>query len=126
MRYCNLIAGRTRRGSGNVIIMGRDIYSKMEAAYKEMGTDSHLAGEPEIVGRWEKKGVAVGNMTVYVGDGIPANEVFVAYVGPGTAIDGPGGLLKDGDDLYLRVTNNNATALGNAMDYVQRFRVISK
>ena len=127
MRYCNMIAARTRRGSGNVILMGRDVFAKVEAAYKEIGSDGYLAGEPELVGRWEKKGVAVGGMTVYVGDAIPADEVFVAYVGPGTAIDGPGGLLKnDEDKLHLFLMDNTTSTVCNATDYVQRFRVTSK
>jgi hypothetical protein len=126
MRYGNTIASCSRRGSGNVILMGRDVYQKLEDAYTAIGSNGFQSVPQETVGRWEKKGVAIGGIAVYVGDAIPADEVFVAYVGPGTAIDGPGGLLKDGDDLYLRVLSNNATALGNVEDYIRRFRVTIK
>lgn len=133
LRYSNVIAACTRRSDGNVVLMGRDLYAKMDSAFQAridsnpgIGSGGLTPCEPETVGRWEKKGVAVGGATVYVGDGIPANEVFVAYVGSGTAIDGPGGLLQDGDDLYLRVMGDTKEAVGNASDYVRRFRVTFK
>lgn len=127
MRYCNIISQTTRRGQGNVVLMGSDLWDKVTKAYADLGTSALETFEnPETLGRWEKKGVAFGTLPVYVGDAIPANEVFVAYVGSGSAIDGPGGLLQDGDDLYLRVMGNTATTLGNASDYTRRFRVVTK
>ncbi len=127
LRYSNIIAACTRRGQGNVILMGRDVLKKVDDAYRSLGKEGYVPRTPEMVGRWEKVGTVMSSIELFTGDAIPEDEVFIAYVGAGTAIDGPGGLIYDDNgDLFLRIVSNNTSALGNASDYVRRFKVVTK
>jgi hypothetical protein len=126
MLYGNQIASTTRRGGGSggsVILMGRDAFAKVEEAYEVLGKSGLDAVTPQTVGRWEKKGTVFGNTVIYVGDALPNNEVFVAYVGGGNVIDGPGGLITDNGDLYLRLLGGSPDT---AAPYTRRFRLLFK
>lgn len=120
-RKANLIAARTRRAAGNVVLVGSEIAELL--SNKEWISAFNASTEEEFLGRWKKIGVVNGCMVVYSSDAIPANEVFVAYVGSPQAIDGPAGLLVYGDAFRLHTLQNIETAMGNATDYVSRFRV---
>lgn len=116
-RAANLIAARTRRGPGQVCLMNSVTYDRLVAS------DRVEEVAEETVGRWTKKALVNKSVFVYVGDFIPDNEVFVAYVGSGQAIDGPGDVLEKDGALGLYLLKNTVEALGNVTDYVQRFRV---
>jgi hypothetical protein len=118
-RAANLIAARSRRGPGQVCLMSSKMFETLREA--PAGVE---AVEDELVGRWTKKAIVNGAVNVYVGDFIPDNEVFVAYVGSGQAVDGPGEVLEKDGALGFYLLKDTSDALGNATDYVQRFRVM--
>lgn len=93
----NAIAKRTRRGRGNVALMNRTTFSE-----KYEHSPTFVSQIEEKVGRWFKVGLVATGITVYVGDPIPSNEVFVAYVGCNpSVVDGPAGLLNNDGELCL-------------------------
>jgi len=118
-RCSNLIASRTRRGTGNVVLMSQ----KLLDALVEANVMGLTVSQSETVGRWTKKAVVNGVMDVYVGDSIAEDEVYVAYVGHSQLIDGPAGLIVSGTDQYLYLLPNTTTSLANAEDYVQRLKI---
>lgn len=116
-RKANIIAARSRRGAGNIALVGKNVVDLLRT---NIGT--HIT-EGEKIGEWTEIGFINSCITLYTGASIPDDEVFVAYVGSGHTIDGPAGLLVDGDEMRLFTLENIANALGNAEDYVARFRV---
>ena len=127
MYYSNNIASCTRRGAGNVILMGRGVYQKVLDANQVMRNldlpEVHDESSVEMVGRWESRGTANSTMRIYVGDAIPEDEVAVVYVGESAAIDIAGGLLEVNGDIFLRLLADKPNALANASDYIRRFRI---
>ena len=116
----NIIAARTRRGSGNEFFMSTALYEKLLEK-----VDSGLRPIPteeKTIGRWTLKAIANGVMRIYVNDSFNEDEIFIAYVGS-EDIDGPGAVIREGDSLGLYVLPNTSEALGNAADYIQRIKL---
>lgn len=87
-RQANLIAARSRRGAGNVIMMNPKTVNKYlrncgmaMAAYVDNCDDPK-----EKIGRWTRVGCINSSMSIWTGDHLPEDKVIIAYKGPG--VDG--------------------------------------
>jgi hypothetical protein len=118
-RSANIIAARTRRGAGNIVLVspkGLDVLAG--ASISAFARTSSSVEDSETFGRWTAVGYINSSMRVFVSDEMDADTVIVAYVG--TPGDGPGELFKTDDGYALHIRDNHPDSLGNAHDYIQR------
>jgi hypothetical protein len=115
-RQANLIAARTRRGAGNVIL----VHPTRTRLFEESSSAAYSrTTPPEILGNWAEVGCINSSISVYTSTKVPENRIIVVYKGPGE-IDASAyvsGVLETGK-YYYGVLENNVSALGNFADYV--------
>lgn len=111
----NRIAMRTRRGAGNVVFVGSDILDELRRQ-----TVAFVEGEHKADGRWTEVGIFCNTVRVFTGP-IPHDEVYVAYVGHRSLIDGPAGLIESNGSWYLV---ENLCPLNPAANFLYGFRAI--
>lgn len=116
-RAANIIAARTRRGYGQVALVSPAMLDTL------LPLNGVEAVDGEQVGRWTEKALVFESVKVYVGNSIPDDEIVIAYVGSSQLIDGPGGVIEEGDQLGLYLLPNTSEALGNVTDYISRLRI---
>jgi hypothetical protein len=94
-RAANQIAIRTRRGSGNIIL----INSKTFDVFKTFPGIVLLKTENNI-GRWAHVGKINGYIAIYVNDIIPDNRIYCLYGGIST-VDSVGVLSESDEQLWF-------------------------
>lgn len=124
-RACNLIASRTRRGTGNVCFISGIMFVKI---LTHLTKSIQVLQKPVAVGRWLHVGHINGNIELYVGEHLPENDVFVAYTRSeavsGSMIDGPGGIIESNGKMGLYLLPQTNEFIAPAVDYVNRLRFV--
>jgi hypothetical protein len=118
-RSSNIIAARTRRGAGNVVLVspkGLDVLAG--ASTSAFARTSSSIEDNEVFGRWTAVGYINSSMRVFVSDEMDEDTIVVTYAG--NVGDGPGELFKTEDGYALHIRANHSESLGNACDYIQR------
>ena len=118
-RAANIIAARTRRGSGNVALMSPKALAILSGA--TTSAFKMLTPTADNEGRWKHAGTLSATIQVYTSEEMDENTIIVAYVGASeNGGDGPGEVFKTEDGLALYVLADDPSALGNAADYLQK------
>lgn len=121
-RQGNLIAARTRRRAGNVVMVNEFTLEKFKL---EPGGALQLLKDQEQTtkGAWTKKAIINNYMDVYVSDRMKDGEVFVTAIGPDSSlVDGPAALLEHNQVMKLFIIRNIETSIGNAQDYMSKIQ----
>ena len=121
-RKMNLIASNTRRGVGNVIIVGNTVLQYINSSH---GVFQPTVGVTTEDSQWKKVGIFNKHSVVYTNGAIPDDEAIVAYIGlpDDQIIDAPAALLVDNDEMRLYFKKTLPLAFASADDYISRFRM---
>ena len=128
-RAANLIAARTRRDKGNVVLMHPDLWkviSKLDTGWTPY---ENIKENFKEIGRWTQVCYTFnGNMSVFISDCMSHNEVMVLYrnnpiYSDKLVLDGPAILLLNKNSFNLMCLANDPSALGSAQDYIVRIRL---
>jgi hypothetical protein len=117
-RQVNLISARTRRGSGNVVLLGSKVLESL-ANFQGLYVDPE-----QDIGDWKFVGAMNGSTMLYSGPRIAEDEFLVVYNGLSDAIDAPAGLLVKDNEMRLYILPENKDVLGRADDYISRIKVV--
>ena len=126
-RAANLIAARTRRDKGNVVLMHPDLWKVISKL--DTGWTYEIKENFKEIGRWTQVCYKFnGNMSVFISDCINHNEVMVLYrnnpiYSDKLVLDGPAILLLNKNSFNLMCLANDPSALGSAQDYIVRIRL---
>lgn len=122
-RVANLIAARTRRGAGNVVLVHRDDVAKLSTPTTNWFVpakryDQTSAGR---IGRWTQAGIINDSITVWATDRLPPGlkpgYAFVGYRGR-QEFDAPGIIARWQGRYHIRTLNRESYSLGDRNDYV--------
>ena len=117
VRKSNIIASRTRRGCGNVAIVGKEVLRYM--------ADENSIGYTVNSSKNGCVGYVNGCIEVYCSNKIPNDEVIVTYIGKSIpdVIDGGAGVLFYGKESRLYIMPATSNSFGTYQDYFSRFRM---
>jgi Major capsid protein Gp23 len=115
-RRANLIAARTRRGAGNVVLTHPNTVKIFKETNSTAYADTTIA---HTFGNWTNAGCINSSIVVYTSMKVPENKVIVTYKGPGE-MDAPAFFATNfyTDKSYFDFLKNNTQCLGNATDYI--------
>ena len=118
LRGANLIAARTRRGAGNVVLVNpEDLHYFKEASLSAFSSMNTGFGETlETIGRWDFVGTINNTLKVYTGP-VQKGRVVVLYKGAPLG-DTPAVYSEHEGQGWLTWMQNSTESLGNADDYV--------
>lgn len=114
-REANLIAARTRRGAGNVVLLNEEDANYLRIASTSAFSSGPFPDEPvATIGRWSQIGTLNSTIKVYAGP-VPKGKVVVLYIGGNS--DVPAVYSEHEGQGWLTWALSKSTTMGNAEDF---------